>query len=122
MTIALVTLLFLLSGLLFTVLIDPYIQRRQRFVMIIIVVLCFTLIAQNIIEVKCGPGTGQWLLRTITAVYGYSVRPLFLVLFMCIVRDNKVHWFWWALVGANAVMHCTAFFSLKICFIIDENN
>lgn len=39
----LLTLLFLLSGLLFTVLIDPYIQRKHRFVMIIIVVLCFTL-------------------------------------------------------------------------------
>ncbi len=77
---ALVTLLFLLSGLLFTVLIDPYIQRKHRFVMIIIVVLCFTLIAQNIIETKCGPGTGQWLIRTLAAVYGYSVRPLFLVL------------------------------------------
>lgn len=118
----LITLLFLLSGLLFTVLIDPYIQRKHRFVMIVIVVLCFTLIAQNIIEDRLSYGTGQHLLRTIFSVYGYAVRPLFLVLFLCIVQEKKVHPFWWALIAANAALYCTSLFSLKICFIIDENN
>ena len=40
--------LLLLLGLGFTVAIDPYIQRQQRCVMLVIVALCFTLVAQNL--------------------------------------------------------------------------
>ena len=42
--------LLLLVGLGFTVAIDPYIQRQQRCVMLVIVALCFTLVAQNLLE------------------------------------------------------------------------
>ena len=40
-------LLLLLFGLGFTVTIDPYIRREHRRIMLIIVVLCLSLIAQN---------------------------------------------------------------------------
>ena len=43
----LATLLFLLLGLGFTIMIDPYIQRKQRRIMLIIAALCLSLIAQN---------------------------------------------------------------------------
>ena len=41
-------LLLLLFGLGFTVTIDPYIQREHRRIMLVIVVLCLSLIAQNL--------------------------------------------------------------------------
>lgn len=43
----LLPLMLLLFGLAFTVVIDPYIQREQRRIMLIIVILCFSLIGQN---------------------------------------------------------------------------
>ena len=43
-------LLLLLFGLGFTVTIDPYIRREHRRIMLIIVVLCLSLIVQNLWE------------------------------------------------------------------------
>ena len=40
-------LLLLLLGLGFTVVIDPYIRREHRRVMLVIAALCLTLVAQN---------------------------------------------------------------------------
>ena len=40
-------MLFLLLGLGFTVVIDPYIQQKQRRIMLLIIVLCLSLIVQN---------------------------------------------------------------------------
>ena len=43
-------LLFLFFGLGFTVVIDPYIRREHRSIMLIIIVLSFSLVVQNILE------------------------------------------------------------------------
>ena len=43
-------LLLLLTGLTFTVIIDPYIQREHRRTMLIIIVLCIVLTGQNLLE------------------------------------------------------------------------
>ncbi len=41
---------FMLAGLLFAVLVDPYIRRKHRQIMLIIIALLATLIAQNVID------------------------------------------------------------------------
>lgn len=55
------------------------------------------------------------------AIYGYTIRPAILVLFLCLIAPGSRREWAWALVGVNAAVHCTALFS-HICFWIDAEN
>lgn len=117
----LIPLLFLLIGLTITVAIDPYISRKHRTVMLIIIVLSAVLIAQNLLADRLEAGPPQPLLRTAVSVLGYSIRPVFLILFLYIVQPAKKRLACWILAALNWVIHMTAFFS-TLCFWIDGNN
>jgi len=80
----LIPLLFLLLGLAVTVAIDPYISRKHRFVMGLIIALSIVLIAQNLLEDWLAAGSPRPLLRTAVSVLGYTLRPVFLILFLYI--------------------------------------
>ena len=114
-------MLLLLLGLVFTVLIDPYIQKNNRRIMLVIAALCLVLIVQNLWENELAIGPARTLYRTIIAICGYSIRPVFLILFLYIVQPEGKRWFWWALAGINAAVYCTALFS-GVCFYISRNN
>ena len=114
-------LLFLLLGLGFTVVIDPYIRREHRRIMLIIAGLCLTLIAQNLAENALALGPARVTERTLSSIYGYALRPVFLILFLYIVRPKGRHWVWWILAAANAAVYFTALFS-GVCFRIGSDN
>ena len=109
-----------LIGLCFALLVDPYIVRKHRRIMLMIVALVFSLILQNYLDFRM-QRAGMSRVRTWVSIFGYSVRPLILVLFFYIVDDRRRHWPGWVLVGINAAIHLTALFS-GICFTIDGNN
>ena len=117
----LVPLCFMLIGLTFTVLIDPYISRKHRTVMLIIIVLSAVLIVQNVWEDSLAAGPLRWGLRTALAVCGYTIRPVFFVLFLYIVRPEEKHLGCWGLIALNGILHLSAFFS-PLVFHIDEAN
>lgn len=117
----LVPLCFMLIGLTITVLIDPYISRKHRWVMGIILFLSAVLIEQNLLSADLENGEPHVLLRTAVSVLGYTIRPVFLILFLYIVQPNKKYLGCWALAALNGVMHLTAFFS-PLVFHIDEYN
>ena len=117
----LIPMLFLLIGLSITVAIDPYISREHRRVMGIIIALSVTLIIQNVWEDYIAAGPPRWFLRTTLAVYGYTIRPVFLILFLYIVQPGTKHLACWALAILNWAVNMTAFFS-HLCFYIDEAN
>ena len=94
----LLPMLFLLLGLGFTVVIDPYIQQKQRRIMLLIVVLCLSLIAQNTCENTLFVSRSHLAVKNLLSAYGYSVRPVFLALFLYIIRPNGRKWPVWALV------------------------
>ena len=111
------TLLFLLLGLGFTVAIDPYLQWRQRLIMLIIVALSFSLVGQNLWENALFVSRSHLTLKYILSAYGYSVRPVILILFLCIIRPEGKKWPWWTLAGVNALLYFTSPFT-KFCFEI----
>lgn len=111
----------MLIGLAFIVTIDPYIRREHRRIMLLIVTLCFTLIVQNLWEHNLSLGPGRLLGRTLCSIYGYAIRPVFLILFLYIVQPKGKRWIWWALAGINALVYCTALFS-PICFTFSQDN
>ena len=87
----LVPLLFLLVGLTITVVTDPYVSRKHRRVMGVIIVLSFILIAQNIGEDYLAAGELRWFWRTTLAICGYTLRPVFLIVFLYIIQPEKKH-------------------------------
>ena len=97
----LIPLLFLLVGLTITVVTDPYVSRKHRRVMGVIIVLSFVLIAQNLLEDWLAAGEPQWFLRTTLAICGYTLRPLFLILFLYIVQPERKYLGCWALAILN---------------------
>jgi len=114
-------LLILLLGLGFTVVIDPYIQRNHRRIMLIIVVLCFSLIGQNQGENELFVHHSSLVLKNILSACGYSIRPVILILFLDIIRPEGKNWFRRLLAGVNAVLYFTSPFT-KLCFEIRESD
>ena len=114
-------LLLLLLGLAFTVLIDPYIRREHRRIMLIIVVLCLSLVGQNLWENQLFVSRSDLALKNILSAYGYSVRPVILILFLYIICPEGKKWPWWTLAGVNALLYFTSPFT-KLCFDIQETD
>ncbi|MBQ8161215.1 MAG: histidine kinase [Clostridia bacterium] len=113
-----VTMLMLLA---FVVHNDQYIRPDQKRTMRWVILAVFSLIVQNLLEYHLAEGEVKWLGRTLTSIYGYSIRPVILILFMRIVEPRKRFGAAWALAGVNAAVSLTALFS-RICFWIGEDN
>ena len=120
-----VTVLFslalILIGLTVTLLNDPYISAKHRRIMLAVIALSVSLVAQNVIEAYLTMSPVALYSRTVSSIYGYSVRPVFLVLFLSIVCPERRHITEWCMVAINAVIHMTALFS-RLCFWIEEGN
>ena len=107
----LLPLLLELFGLTLAVLIDPYIRKSHRRYLLVIMLLVYSLIAQNLLDYQLQFYPDLVLARTVVSVYGYCGRPAILVLFMQLVSNEKRYRFCWILVAVNALIYCTAFFS-----------
>ena len=111
----------LLIGLFIAVGSDAYLQKRHKRTMLVICTLVFSLIAQNLMDHLLTIGEPMIMLRRVVDIYGYSIRPVILLLFLSIISRNKPRKAYWALVGINAGIYLTALFT-DICFTIDANN
>ena len=89
--------------------------------MLVICALVFSLIIQNFLDNWLTYGRPMILLGKAIDIYGYSIRPVILLLFLYIVSPRRPSRLWWVLIGTNAGIHLTALFT-DICFTIDENN
>ena len=110
----------LLLALLLTVWLDAYLSAERKRVMVIIVVLVFSLILQNYWDDRLSLAKAYNALRIPVSVYGYAVRPVILVMFLYIVKPRGRYRVAWAMVGANAAVYMTAFFS-NIAFYFSSN-
>ena len=110
----------LLLALLLTVWLDAYLSAERKRVMVIIVALVFSLILQNYMDNRLSLAEVYNALRIPVSVYGYAVRPVILVMFLYIVKPRGRYRVAWAMVGANAAVYMTAFFS-NIAFYFSSN-
>ena len=111
----------LLVGLVLALFADTHIHRRHKTIILIILLLTYSLIAQCILEYRLILGTPRPFLRTLVSIYGYCLRPTLVVLVYVIVADGKKTMLAWILDGINAVIYLTALFS-PVTFRIAENN
>ena len=84
-----IALLLQLIGLTFAVMIDTYLRKEQRKAMLIIVSLTFLLVAQNMAEYLMEFYTAEPFGRTVTAIIGYSIRPIIIVMFFDIIEYKE---------------------------------
>ena len=111
----------LLAGLIFSVGFDRYLQAGHRRIMMLICVLVFSLIAQNYLDYLLTVGEPMIMVRRIVDIYGYSVRPVILLLFLYIVHPGGKYRAVWIMTGVNAGIYLTALFT-NISFTIDADN
>ncbi len=110
-----------LFGVTVAVLIDPYIKKKHKTIMLIIVSLLISLIVQNVAECLFENEVRFRSWRLISSIYGYSVRPAIPVMFCYLIGEERSYRPAWFLVILNAAIHLSALFS-GICFGIDANN
>lgn len=108
---AVLPVLILLFALTFAVLVDKYLDKRQKKVMYIICALVFTLILQNYFENWLSLVPNSYWLRTLATIYGYAVRPAILALFLYLVCPGRRYRLVWVLISVNAAIYLTALFS-----------
>lgn len=113
--------LFILIGTVIVVSVDPYIKKRDKRVLLTIIVMTFSLLVQNMIDYALDQYIPMPYLRTVAAIYGYTVRPFIILLFCNLIGEKRRFIPLWILVGINAAVHFTALFS-EICFYITEDN
>ena len=118
---ALIPLVLQLLGLFLVVLLDPYVGKKQRRLLLINAMLIASLIAENIVSDRFTVHGDVPPARTLLAIYAYAVRPLVLLLICYIVAPNRKHIPFWILLGVNALLNMTALFS-HICFWIEDNH
>ena len=115
------TLMALLVSFLVMLVLDSYTSKKRKSIYAVIIALMFVLILQNLISyyltyyVKAVP----W--RIFVSVLGYSIRPAIIALFIVLFRPDKKHVLPWCMVGFNAIMHTTAFYSVIVFTINDKN-
>ena len=111
----------ILSGMMFSVLIDTYISKRNRGILLIVIALLFILTIADYLESLFEISGTRIKGRTFAAFLGYSARPFILLMFIYLIGTPKRYWPSWILAIANFMIHLTAFFS-DICFKIDDAN
>ena len=88
--------------------------------MLAITGLVFSLVVQNYAD-YLSDQMGMDLLRTIVSVWGYSVRPVILLLFISLLNNKKNYRILIGLVMVNAAVFFSAFFS-RISFWIEDGH
>ena len=116
-----IALILQLTGLAFSVIVDAYLRKEQKIVILIITLLTFILIGQNMADYLMEIYAAASYTRTFIAIIGYSVRPVIIVMFFYVFDCSvKKRWAWYLIV-LNTLIHMTTFFS-DICFIIGRDN
>lgn len=110
----------LLLALLLTVWLDDYLSRERKRAMVIIIMLVMILLFQNYWDNRLSVAKEYNALRLPLSVLGYALRPAILVMFLYIVKPDGRYRLAWALVGVNAAVYMTAFFS-SIAFRFTAN-
>lgn len=111
----------ILLGLMLLLLMDVYIQKRDKRIIMVILILVFTLVLQNCIENELAIHIDMPTVRTAFSVYGYVIRPVLILLLSRILNKNKENLFFMLLVAINAAVYLSAFFT-DIAFTIRPDN
>ena len=109
--IGIIPTVILLFALTLAVLMDKYLNRERKRTMILVISLVFSLLLVSYLEYRISLADANSPMRTPLSVYCYAVRPAILAMFLYIVKPGRRYRIAWVLIGANAAVYLTAFFS-----------
>ncbi|MBO4539648.1 MAG: histidine kinase [Clostridia bacterium] len=115
------SLMLCIVGFAILVGLDPYTDKKRKKYYFIIIGCLFSLLIQNYVEYWLVYYRSAPVWRTFVAAYGYSIRPVMIVMFALILSPRGMKIIAWCLAGINSVMYLTSYFT-HVCFYIDENN
>ena len=121
MAFILLPLVLQMIGLTFAVIIDPYMGKKRRQIMLIIVALNANLVVIDYLSMLLVTRWSMPMVRTLVDIFAYSTRPIILLLFAYIVAPNQTQKKLWFLIALNFLIHLTAVVS-PVCFTITGNN
>ena len=105
------SLLLQLIGLVFSILIDPYIYKKDKIILFVDTLLIFSLVIQNIGHYWFSELYKNPRILTGISVYGYLVRPVILALFLKIIHNARSIRPAWFLISINTLIYLSTFFS-----------
>ena len=117
----LLPLVLQMIGLTFAVVIDPYMGKKRRRIMLIIVALNAGLVVIDYLSMLLMTRWSLPTVRTLVDICAYSARPIILLLFAYIVAPQQAQRKLWFLIALNFLIHLTALFS-PVCFTITADN
>ena len=109
-----------LIGMGIAVVMDSFLSRKHKNVLYVIFITAGCLILQNGISSLQFDGRQSILLMTATSVFGYSIRPVILALFLLIINPDRNYLVEWILIVANTVLYSTAFFSPLTFYYLED--
>ena len=116
------SLIIPLIGVFFFCLLDRFVDKRRKLFYIILVILVISQLFQNYIEYYLIEYAVAVRARLFVSVFGYSVRPVIIALFIHLVSPNKKHIPVSILCLINFLIYTTAFYSnLTISFTADNH-
>lgn len=105
-------LILFLIGMQFNTVIDPYIQKTRKCLLIADAAVIVTLLIQNqILEYAYMIGSRSRGLFTFLDAYGYAARPLVIILLLFITKPGIRKWPFIVVVTGNALLYFSAFFT-----------
>lgn len=120
--IVLIPLVVMLMGQAPIVILDKYIGKTQKKIMLLIIISVALLLVQNCGEYICQMNKmPSQIYRTLFSIMGYVLRPFIILLFCKLIQPEKKHIIAYTLVVANALVYLTALFT-DISFSITEDN
>ena len=114
-------LLLQLIGLAVVITADSYLQRKQKRILLFIVVLVLSLAALDRWDALPESGGRGVPLRTLALIYGYSIRPVILILYLKTLDLNRNRRPLWLAAAVNAVIYASALFSGAAFRLTEEN-
>lgn len=108
-----------LIGLTFTVQVDPYINKKNRRLMNLVILFVFSLLAQQVLEGVAIMYSMSRMFRILLAMYGYVIRPVIIVMFFHIIQQDRRYVGAWILIIINIAVYSTSLFC-DLAFTINE--
>ena len=111
-----------LVGLTAAVIVDRFINKENKCILLVIVAVLVSLIVQNSVEHHLSTMKTFSYWRIIVSIYGYAARPFVIILFARLVgKKDKLFYVALAFAVVNALVYLTATFT-DIAFSIDADN
>ncbi len=118
----LLSLIIPLIGVFIFCFLDRFVDKKRKAIYILLVFLVISQVVQNYLEYFLTEYYTAVTARLFVSVYGYSVRPVIIALFIHLVSPNKKHIPVSILCALNFLIYTTAFYSdITIGFTEDNH-